>query len=87
MNGIDWTRIEQKELEAFERRLALVETVLDDSIDEYQRLQVRRAYCQEHGVSERTIRNYIRRYREEGQHGLLFYRNRSTNPTCPRDRK
>jgi len=80
MNGIDWTKIEQKELEAFERRVALVETVLDESIDESQRHQVRCTYCQEHGVSERTIRNYIRRYREAGQYGLLFYR-RSTPPS------
>ena len=74
MNGDDWSTIDPKELDAFERRAALVETLLDDNIDEAVRQEVRRAYRYSHGVSERTIRNYIRRYREDGRYGLLFYR-------------
>ena len=73
MDGIDWTEIKQKDLNDFERRVALVETLIDESIDEAERMEVRRAYRNEHGVSERTIRNYIRRYREQGRRGLLFY--------------
>lgn len=75
MDENEWTKLNSKELEAFQRRVALVETLLDDNIDETERQEVRRAYRYTHCVSERTIRNYIRRYRMQGQHGLLFYRN------------
>ena len=80
MDTYEWDTMDQKKLEAFERRVALVETLLDDNIDEAERLQVRRAYQYTNGVSERTIRNYLRRYREEGGKGLLFYR-RSAAPS------
>ncbi|MDZ7794225.1 MAG: helix-turn-helix domain-containing protein [Spirochaetia bacterium] len=81
MNGNDWKNLNSKELDAFQRRVALVETLLDDNIDEAVRQEVRRAYLYTQGVSDRTIRNYIRRYRMQGQHGLLFYRHtRSASP-------
>ena len=80
MKEIDWTNIGEKELEAFNRRLALVETLLDDAIDEAERLTVRDRYRDEHGVSERTIRNYLKRYREQGARGLVFYQ-RTTPPS------
>ena len=80
MNGNNWDTMDQKELDAFERRVALVETLLDDNIDETERQKERAVYRHSYGVSERTIRNYIQRYREYGRHGLLFYR-RSTAPS------
>ena len=79
MNGNNWDTMDQKELDAFESRVALVETLLDEDIDENERQEVRRAYLYTHGVSERTIRNYMRRYREQGRHGLLFYRSSSVS--------
>jgi transposase len=45
-------------------------------------LQERRGYIEEHGVSERTIRNYLRRYRERGAEALLFYKQKG--PSSPR---
>lgn len=83
MNEIDWTKISKEELDAFSRRLALVETLTDESIDENERHKVRWAYLHEHGVSERTIRNYLKRYRDEGPNGLLFCR-RGPEPRSPR---
>lgn len=80
MNRYNWDNMDQKELDAFERRVALVETLLDENIDEAERQEVRRTYLYTHGVSDRTIRNYLRRYREHGRHGLLFYR-RSSAPS------
>ncbi|MFW6364170.1 MAG: DDE-type integrase/transposase/recombinase [Spirochaeta sp.] len=74
MDGNEWKNLNSQELDAYERRVALVETLLDDNIDEAERQEVRRAYRYTHSVSERTIRNYIRRYRMHGRHGLLFYR-------------
>ena len=70
MDEIDWTEINDEQLVAWRWRLALVETLTDESIDETQRLQVREAYLREQGVSERTIRNYLKRYREQGAVGL-----------------
>ncbi|MFO7729813.1 MAG: helix-turn-helix domain-containing protein [Spirochaetia bacterium] len=82
MEKTDWKDIDERHLEAYYRRLALVETLLDESIDEAERLQERRRYIEEHGVSERTIRNYLRRYRERGAESLLFYKPRG--PSSPR---
>ncbi len=77
MEEIDFREIDEKHLEAFRRRLALIETVLDESIDDGERRQVRRRYLEEHGVSDRTVRNYLARYREQGPRGLLFYKPKS----------
>jgi len=75
MDTIDWTKITAHEQEAFERRVALVETWLDDSIDEAERRALLRTYQQDHGVCDRTLRNYIKRYKDQGPKGLWFYRN------------
>ena len=78
MEGIDWRDINEKELDAFTHRVALVETLLDESIDESDRIRLRLAYRENFGVCDRTIRNYIRRYREYGQYGLLFHLKKNT---------
>jgi putative transposase len=76
MDRNEWRDIDQTELEAYQRRVALVETLLDENIDEAERQQLRRVYCNTQGVSDRTIRNYMHRYRRDGARGLLFYRHR-----------
>ena len=53
MDGIDWKEISEEEHEAWKRRLTLVETLLDECIEERERRQTRWAYQREHGVSER----------------------------------
>jgi transposase InsO family protein len=81
MEETDFLEIDGKHLEAFHRRLALIETLLDESIDDSERCQVRRRYLEEHGVSDRTVRNYLARYREQGPSGLLFYKpKKGTSP-------
>jgi transposase InsO family protein len=87
MEKTDWRDIDEKHLEAYRRRVALVETLLDESIDEADRLQERRRYIEEHGVSERTIRNYLRRYRERGAEALLFHTPRGPSSPRIRDRR
>src|SRR6056297_3310947 len=82
MKEIDLREMDERHFEAWHRRVALVETLLDESIDEADRLQERSRYIEEHGVSERTIRNYLRRYREKGAEALLFYRPKG--PSSPR---
>jgi len=82
METTDLENISEKQLEDWHRRVALVETLLDESIDEADRYQQRLRYIEEQRVSERTIRNYLRRYREGGAEALLFYRPRG--PSSPR---
>jgi putative transposase len=87
MSERDWREIDEKHLEAQRHRVALVETLLDENIDEADRLQVRRRYIEEHGVTERTIRNYLRRYREAGAEGLLFHRPKGVRSPRIHDRR
>lgn len=82
MQEIDWRKISEKHLDAYRRRVALVETLLDENIDEADRLRKRSRYIEEEGVSERTVRNYLLRYRERGAEGLLFHPPKG--PTSPR---
>ena len=79
MKEIDWRDIDERHLEAYRLRVALVETLLDESIDEADRIEVRRRYIEEHEISERTIRNYLRRYRQEGAEALLFHKPKGTS--------
>ena len=83
MNSEDWTDLDERHLEDWQQRVELVETLLDERIEESERAEIRRAYIRQHGVSERTIRNYLRRYREQGAEGLLLHR-RSAHSRSPR---
>jgi transposase InsO family protein len=73
---IDWEAIPESEYEAYKRRLEIVELILDDSIDSETKRRHRERYCEENGASMRTVSGYVRRYRESGRSGLLFYRRR-----------
>jgi len=71
MDEHDWRQISEQELEAWRRRVSLVETLLDERIEEQERRSARWSYQREQGVGERTIRNYLKRYREGGPLALL----------------
>ena len=77
---IDWEAIPEKEYEAYTKRLEIVETILDGSIDTETKKRLRQQYCQDNGVTLRTIANYVRHYHEKGAAGLLFYRPRPRSP-------
>jgi len=62
MNEDELSLFSEKELEAWMRRIALVETLLDERIDESERRSARWTYQREQGVGERTVRNYLKRY-------------------------
>lgn len=68
---------------SYQMRLALVETLTDDDIDELTKKVIRQDYCRVHNISERTIRNYLMKYREEGPESLLFYRKREKSDRIP----
>ena len=78
--GIDWDQLPDAVVEAFSERLHLVEVLLDPLIHALDKQAERRRYREQHGVSERTIRGYLQRYRKRGPRGLLFYRPRPTSP-------
>jgi putative transposase len=79
-NDNDWSLIPEKQQELFQKRLALVESLLDDSITETDRKQIRQKYCLEENVSGRTVRNYLRWYKNFGQDGLIFYHPKEPSP-------
>ena len=81
MSGeIDWEAIPEGAYQAYLRRLEIVELIFDDSIDPQTKKSRRERYCEENGVTMRTVANYIARYREKGSAGLLFYRPRPKSP-------
>ncbi len=81
MSGeIDWTAIPEKEFQAYMRRVEIVELIFDGSIDPQTKKRQRERYCEENGVTMRTVANYVTRYREKGNVGLLFYRPRPKSP-------
>ncbi len=77
---IDWESIPEKEFESYKKRLEIVELILDGSIDSETKKRLRQQYCEDNGVSIRTVANYVSRYREKGRRGLLFYRPRPKSP-------
>lgn len=77
----DWNDVPKHLMDEYQERIALVETLLDDSVNEIEKKKLRKEYCREHGVTDRTIRNYITWYRNEGPSKLLFF-----HPLPPADR-
>ena len=66
---IDWDAIPEAEYEAYKRRLEIVELILDSSIDSETKKRYRDRYCEENGVSMRTVSGYLSRYRNKGRVG------------------
>jgi putative transposase len=73
---IDWQAIPEIEYQAYTRRLEIVELILDNSIDSETKKRIRQQYCEDNRLSMRTVSDYVKRYREKGRGGLLFYRPR-----------
>lgn len=84
--SFDWNIIPEKEYEKYQKRVALVETLLDEDIDRCTKQRTIDEYCDHNGITKRTVRNYVKRYKKKGPKGLLFY---SPHPPSPRikDRK
>ncbi len=74
---IDWDLIPEAQFDRWQKRLEITELILDPSIDPQSKREAKSRYCEGQGVTERTLSNYVRRYRERGGRGLLFYRERA----------
>ncbi len=79
-NNIDWQNIPDKIFEAYQRRLALVETLTDDGIDELTKKEIRSDFCRFYEIGDRTIRSYLKKYKDGGAQALVFYRKKKNAP-------
>jgi putative transposase len=69
----DWSDVPQHLMDDYQERIKLVETLLDESVGALDKKDIREEYCKEHGVTDRTVRNYLAWYIEGGADRLLFY--------------
>jgi transposase InsO family protein len=79
----DWRAVNDERAESIEARLALVESLDEDEVTEAEKRVLRQEYMARYGVTERTIRNYLARYRTTGIMG--FYPD-AGEPQSPRIR-
>lgn len=69
----DFPQIPEHMIDAWQERIALVELLLDETVGYHEKTELRRSYMEKHNICERTLRNYLARYRTDGPEGLLFY--------------
>lgn len=62
----DWKKAE----EIAARRVQLLSPLLADDLDPAKARELRRSICEQTGLSERTLRRYLAKYREDGFSGL-----------------
>jgi putative transposase len=73
---IDWDQLPQQEYESYKKRLAIVELILEDSINPLTKKQLRQQFLRDNRIGERTLQNWLARYIKEGPAGLVFCRRR-----------
>jgi hypothetical protein len=61
---------QKKAEEVAVQRVQLLSPLLADGLDPAKASQIKAAICEQTGMSERTLRRYLARYREEGFSGL-----------------
>lgn len=69
----DWSEVPPHLMDDYQERIKLVETLLDESVGDLDKKEIREKYCREHDVTDRTVRNYLAWYRDGGAGKLLFY--------------
>jgi putative transposase len=63
------------------RRYRIIVPLLDESLAECEKRQIRRLICTQEGVSERTLRRYVASYKRRGFDGLML-RERKDKGSC-----
>jgi putative transposase len=76
VSGIDWNEIPPEAFAAYQKRLQIVELILEDSIDAPTKRKLREQFLAETRLSARTIQNWLARYVKHGPVGLLFLKPR-----------
>jgi len=74
MHETDWQGLSDSRFEKNTTILELVESLSDEALSLKERKQLRDEYRSRYGVSNRTIRNYIARYRQGGAQAFLTAR-------------
>jgi transposase InsO family protein len=87
MSGLDWNEIPPEAFAAYQKRLQIVELILEDGIDASTKRKLREQFLAETGLSARTIQNWLARYIKHGPSGLLFLRPRRVRSPRVRDQK
>ncbi len=59
-----------KQLEEIEQKYALLEPLLDEYLSALEKREYREAVCEQLQISERTLRRYLQKFREEGIESL-----------------
>ena len=77
-----WEDVPEKTFEQFQKRLELVQLLLNDDVSIQDKREAKKLYMRVHQVSDRTVRRYVQLYRKKGDRGLLFYR--FTSQRCER---
>jgi len=76
VSGIDWNEIPPEAFAAYQKRLQIVELILEDNVDPPTKKKLREQFLADTGVSARTVQNWLARYIKHGPMGLLFLRPR-----------
>jgi transposase InsO family protein len=74
VSGIEWNEIPEEAFAAYQKRLRIVELILEDGIEVPTKRKLREQFLAETGLSARTIQNWLARYIKHGPKGLLFLR-------------
>jgi transposase InsO family protein len=80
METTEWDGQDTRRFPKISGILALVETLSEETLSSDERRHIRQEFCYEHGLSERTIRNYVRRYRQAGPMDFLAQTKRAKSP-------
>ena len=85
METHEWDGVDARRFPKIASILALVETLTDESLSPDDKKLIRQEYRYEHGVCERTIRNYVHQYREKGPMVYLLQTRRVPSPRIPEE--
>jgi len=80
MSEADWQDLSDTQFEKNAMILELVESLADEELSPAECRTLRDEYCTRHGVSDRTLRNYVARYATGGAQAFLTQRVRSSSP-------
>lgn len=87
MSGLDWNEIPPEAFAAYQKRLQIVELILEDGIDVSTKRTLQEQFLAQTGLSARTLQNWLARYIKHGPKGLLFLRPRRVRSPRVRDEK
>lgn len=69
----DWQDIPEKEFEMYKRRLEIVLLLIDEKIDRVTKQKEMINFCENNFIAKSTVYSWIKRYREKGTTGIVFY--------------